>query len=132
MHWIISNLKDVYGKPVFDLKFFFIKIFSITKTTPEHINVYLLYIPLLRIIRSKNKFGINLLLFTWLFKIIFFPFIALSIQHNSFYTRILIKNKNLFEILHSSNNKGVKIFNKNFYSCTVREPYNFPTVRFKG
>lgn len=132
MNRVISILKDVYGKPVFELKLFFIKILSITKTTSEHFNVYLLYIPLFRVIKSKNRFGINLLLFTWLFKIVFLPFYLFKVVHNNYQTKLLFGKKNFVEIMHSSEKKGIRIFNKNVYSYEILTPYSFPSSKFKG
>lgn len=132
MKKIIDKFKEVYGKPVFHLRILFIRIFSVTKTCAEHYNIYILYIPVFRIIKSKTKLAINLLIFTWMYKLWLAFIHQFTFVKNPKNKLFMFRKRPVLEIMTAPNYKGFKIFGKNIYSVTVREPFKFSTASFKG
>lgn len=124
---IKAAIKRLYGQPVFQLKIFFINIFSVTKYYGD-INIYILYLPFLRILKSKNRYGINLLVLAWIFDFIS----GLNISKDNRATKFNFHSHALIECVKSPEFKGIKICGRNFYSITVKKPFNFPTAAFKG
>lgn len=129
----IDKLKEIRGKQVVaQLKLFGIQLFRICKTNPIHINVYILYIPLLRIVWSKQRFEIHLLVIVWLYKFLVALGNNLRITANKDTTILRYNNKHLIEFSHNHNEKAFKVAGKNIIGLYYCEPYQFPTANFKG
>lgn len=109
----VQKLIEVRGKKDIELKVFGVQIFLVTKTNPYHRNIYILFLPILRIETEKKKFAINVLICVWLYK-----FIKLMVTKWS--TK---KSMDKFEIL---------FFNKTIISIERKTPFQFPTALYKG
>ncbi len=121
-------LKKIRGNPIFQFKIFGISLICVAKPSEDNVNIFLLYIPFLRIIVSKTRFGLNLLVLAWIFDFIN----GLNILKENGSKKLRCNNRILIEHMNSPHSKGVKIFGKNLYSVTVKEPYKFPNTAFKG
>lgn len=110
---IISKFREVRGKKLYELKILGLQIFLVTKTNPYHTNIFILFIPLLRIENEETKFALNILLFVWIFKTI----------------KLLFKKWNI----RKTNEKCDILFcNKIIFSLETIAPFNFPTALYKG
>lgn len=130
---LIDKLKEVRGNQVVaQLKLFGIQIFRICKTNPIHTNVYVLYIPLFRIVQSKQRFEIHLLIITWLYKFLVAIGNNLRITSNKDTTMLRYAKKNLFEFTHNEKERAVKVAGKNLIGKYNYVPFQFHTAMFKG
>lgn len=130
---LIDKLKEVRGNQVVaQFKLFGIQIFRICKTNPIHTNVYILYIPLFRIVRSKQRFEIHLLIITWLYKLLVAIGNNLRITSNKDTTMLRYAKKNLIEFTHNEKERAVKVAGKNLIGRYSYVPFQFPTAMFKG
>lgn len=130
---LIDKLSEIRGKQVVaQLKLFGIQLFRICKTNPIHINVYILYIPILRIVWSKQRFEIHLLVVVWLYKFLVALGNNLRITANKETTILRYAKKSLVEFSHNDKEKALKFIGKNIIGSYYLEPYQFPSAKFKG
>lgn len=130
---LIDKLSEIRGKQVVaQLKLFGIQLFRICKTNPIHINVYILYIPILRIVWSKQRFEIHLLVVVWLYKFLVALGNNLRITANKDTTILRYAKKNLIEFSHNEKERAIKIAGKNLFGTYFLQPFEFPTAMFKG
>lgn len=123
-----ETLKKIRGNPVFQFKIFGIPLICVAKPSAENVNIFLLYIPFLRIITSKTRFGLNILILAWIMDFVN----GLNIVKENGSKKLRCNNHVLIEYMNSPHSKGVKILGKNLYTVTVKEPYKFPNTAFKG
>ena len=129
----IDKLKEVRGNQVVaQLKLFGIQLLRICKTNPIHINVYILYIPIFRIVLSKQRFEIHLLVVVWLYKFLVALGNNLRITANEDTTILRYAKKNLIEFSHSEKDHALKIAGRNLIGTYYLKPFEFPTAMFKG
>ena len=130
---LIDKLKEVRGNHVVaQLKLFGIQLFRICKTSPIHINVYILYVPLFRIVLSKQRFEIHLLVVVWLYKFLVALGNNLRITANGDTAILQYAKKNIIEFSHNGKEKALKIVGKNIVGSYYLEPYEFPSAKFVG
>lgn len=122
-------LKNLYGTTiVFSWKLAGIPLFTITKQAADKYNVFILFIPLLRVRKNKVVFGLNILLLAWIFDV--FENFHRAITDN--FARFYYRSHQLVEIMYSDTVKGVSLFRKNIYSVRKVTPFKFTNSLFKG
>lgn len=105
-------VKKIRGeKIVFDLMWWKIHVLIIATTYSTYYNVYLFYIPLLRVRKGEGRLHINLLLLVWLFKLLAAPFVRWRFSR--------CKDQTILSF------SGINIYSRN-----IRYAYKFPTAQF--
>ncbi len=65
---LMTRLRTIHGKSYRQLKIFGFPVYTLAKTTDNHINLYVCCIPLLRINKYGEMVGVNFLLLVWIVK----------------------------------------------------------------
>lgn len=102
-------MHQLQGKILYQMKVLGVQIFMVSKPQPSQYNVFLLFIPVLRIVWERSRFSINILLFSWV--------------HNLLREIKVEKTKESFRI---------SLLGKSILKTTQSRPYDFPATKFKG
>lgn len=101
------------GNAIWELKLFGVQLVLIAQPDKWHTNVFLFYIPVLRIDTEPTKFGINLLILTWFYKVIKYMFTK-------------------WEYVRKENEIQLFFCGLNVYHRKDVVPFRFPTAMFRG
>lgn len=108
-----SRIRRARGEKKVEIKILGIQLLLIAKPGAHNWNIFVLYIPLLRVDISPKSVGMNLLLFTWIYKAL----------------------RNLFtkwEITKSKNSVQLRFCGVPLYRRTEVTPWRFPSAMFHG
>lgn len=106
-------IRRARGKKVVEIKFLGIQLFLIAKPGEHNWNIFLLYLPLFRFDAAPHRYGFNLLVLTWVFKVL----------------------RNLFtkwELVRTANSTHLRFCGISLYRRTEVVPYRFPSSLFRG
>lgn len=110
---LVTRFKRARGDKAWELRLFGIQLFLIAQPDKQHINVFILYIPFLRIDCEPTKFGINLLVLTWLFKAVKYAFTK-------------------WRIIQTKSEMRIVFCGFNVYQRQDVAPYKFPSAQFRN
>lgn len=110
---VIARLKLMRGEKFWGMSIFGISIFLIAKRDPYHSNVFILFLPLLRIEKSSTRFGINFLPLVWVCKMFKIMLTKWSFHKTEYQVSICFLGKTVF-------------------SRVTAAPYKFPTALYRG
>jgi len=65
---LLRNVKDILGKKVKQFVFMGIHIFTLTSTYPGYYNLFIMYLPLFRIVKKGKCLSIHFLPLVWVYK----------------------------------------------------------------
>ncbi len=105
--------KRARGEKHIEIKFLGIQLLLIAHPGIHNTNIFILYLPVLRIDTEPTRFGINLLLFTWIYKVL----------------------RNLFtkwEYVKQPERTELKFCSVALYRRSEAVPWRFPSAMFHG
>lgn len=107
-----NGIKRICGTNKFSFKLFGIPLLTVTKRDINHFNVFIFFLPLLQIVTGPKAHMINILLLTWILKIIKYLFTGWSFVDQPEFKRFAFCGKTIYE-------------------KRVVEPYKFPSTTFR-
>lgn len=110
---VLARIRRARGEKKVEIKILGIQLLLIAKPGLYNWNIFVLYIPLLRVDAAPNGFGVNLVILTWIYKAL-----------RNLFTR--------WEIVKTKNSVQLRFCGVSLYRRAEVIPWRFPSAMFHG